>query len=144
MQQFSPGEFAEAMQKISELKQTKPGQLRPDDDDDAGEFITLRVRPGRRPGRATRNHGMYSPMTKEEADQVRSSMIPSHHISRRSLSHEIEINTNIWYSLITRERVGVQSGAYFNLLATSTSQGLRTLIFHSTQTPREPQTFFFD
>eukprot|EP00752_Nemacystus_decipiens_P002923 g2718.t1 len=68
--EFSPGEFAEAMKKTLESKKTKSGQLSSDDDDDAGEFITLRVRPGRRPGRPTRNHGMYSPMTKEEADQV--------------------------------------------------------------------------
>lgn len=54
-------------------KQAKQSQHRRDHDhtEDAGELITLRVRPGKRPGRAKRMHGMYSPMTKEETDQVR-------------------------------------------------------------------------
>lgn len=71
--QFSPGDFAAALQRVLESKQSKRSQQhrRHHHDGDAGESITLRVRPAKRPGRAKRVHGMYSPMTKEEADQVR-------------------------------------------------------------------------
>lgn len=72
--QLNPRDFADTMQRVLESHKKKHAQRWRDGDDNGGneELITLRVRPGKRPGRASRMHAMYSPMTKEEAAQVRS------------------------------------------------------------------------
>ncbi|CAM9874374.1 unnamed protein product [Ectocarpus sp. 4 AP-2014] len=70
MSEFSPREFADAMQRVVESKWQDAAQ-RQVGENDVGEFITLRVRPGKQPGRASQGHGMYSPMTREEAEQER-------------------------------------------------------------------------
>lgn len=36
----------------------------------SADFVTLRVRPSRQPGRATHSRNMYSPPTQEEDDEV--------------------------------------------------------------------------
>lgn len=61
------------MERISESKPRNSAQLQGQDDGSgvADATITLRVRPGNRPGRASRTSSLYSPMSKEEADQVR-------------------------------------------------------------------------
>lgn len=59
------------MQRVVESKWQNAAQ-RQVGEDGVEIFITLRVRPGRQPGRASQSHGMYSPMTREEADQVSS------------------------------------------------------------------------
>ncbi len=74
--QFSPGEFAEAMRKVVESKQADQARKRQISNENEGGFITLRVRPGNRPGRAIRTHGMYSPRSKAEVDQVRLTQNP--------------------------------------------------------------------
>ncbi|CAM9821677.1 unnamed protein product [Ectocarpus fasciculatus] len=56
------------MQRVVESKWQNAAQ-RQVGEDGVEKFITLRVRPGRQPGRASQSHGMYSPMTREEADQ---------------------------------------------------------------------------
>ncbi|CBJ48989.1 hypothetical protein Esi_0115_0029 [Ectocarpus siliculosus] len=56
------------MQRVVESKWQDAAQ-RQVGEDDVGKFITLRVRPGKQPGRVSQGHGMYSPMTREEAEQ---------------------------------------------------------------------------
>ncbi|CAB1101305.1 unnamed protein product [Ectocarpus sp. CCAP 1310/34] len=56
------------MQRVVESKRQDAAQ-RQVGEDDVGKFITLRVRPGKQPGRVSQGHGMYSPMTREEAEQ---------------------------------------------------------------------------
>ncbi|CAM9921687.1 unnamed protein product [Ectocarpus sp. 8 AP-2014] len=56
------------MQRVVESKWQDAAQ-RQVGEDDVWKFITLRVRPGKQPGRVSQGHGMYSPMTREEAEQ---------------------------------------------------------------------------
>lgn len=94
--QFSPADFAEAMQKELAYKQAKQAQKRKTTNDDAEESITLRVRPGNRPGRATRTHGMYSPMSKEESDQVRFLMDTCQVEDKISISTSPRCRHSLW------------------------------------------------
>lgn len=86
-QQFNPGDFAEAVQKVVESKKSSTQPLAVPANaqrrrGNAAEHITFRVRPGAQAGRSKRAHGMYSPPTQEEADEVRPALRRCGRISR--------------------------------------------------------------
>lgn len=113
------------MQKILESIEIKPGHLRSDSDDYAEKFITLRVRPGRRPGRSTRNQGMYSPMTKAEADKVCLKTTPS--CVEGSLLCVAEICSRGWLATLAMDTVYVQSGVYVGFTTALASRCLPSI-----------------
>lgn len=78
--QFSPTDFADAIQRVVESKRdlATPQGVEPvlqgarhPGGKKATDFITLTVRPGEQPGRATRMNSMYSPPSQDEADEVK-------------------------------------------------------------------------